>query len=443
MSAADGHATLARLRRGELAGATRLDLACGLDELPREVFALADTLEVLNLSGNRLRELPADFARLARLRILFCSDNRFTALPAVLGACQRLEMVGFKANQIALVPDAALPPALRWLILTDNRIEALPESIGRCTRLQKLMLAGNRLRALPAALAHCSALELLRISANEFEALPAQLEALPRLTWLAAGGNPWCAAAEAAAADDGRAEAIDWRALSVGALLGQGASGQIHAAQWRRPDGTLEEVALKLFKGEVTSDGWPASERAASIAAGAHPQLIGLRGTLAGHPQGVQGIVMPRIAPAFRNLAQPPSLASCTRDVYDAAFAPTPAAAWRLAREVAGAMAHLHARGVVHGDLYGHNILWDGDAGQALLGDFGAAFVLPAGADAVALQARDVRAFGCLLQELMAHCGGPAALAACAALRDACLGPARQRPPFAQMAARLDRLRPA
>ena len=47
-------ATLAALRCGELEGITRLDLACGLEAFPREIFELADSLEVLNLSGNSL-----------------------------------------------------------------------------------------------------------------------------------------------------------------------------------------------------------------------------------------------------------------------------------------------------------------------------------------------------------------------------------------------------
>ena len=40
--------TLAQLRAGQLTGITRLDLACGLTEFPREIFDLADSLEVLN-----------------------------------------------------------------------------------------------------------------------------------------------------------------------------------------------------------------------------------------------------------------------------------------------------------------------------------------------------------------------------------------------------------
>ncbi|WP_228483655.1 leucine-rich repeat domain-containing protein [Pseudomonas aeruginosa] len=136
--------TLQQLRSGELAGATRLDLSCGLREFPREIFELADSLEVLNLSGNALDSLPDDLGRLHRLKVLFCSANDFDELPAAVGDCPALSMVGFKSNRIERVPAAALPPALRWLILTDNRIATLPEELGR-RPLQKLMLAGNRL----------------------------------------------------------------------------------------------------------------------------------------------------------------------------------------------------------------------------------------------------------------------------------------------------------
>src|ERR1700712_3084885 len=120
--------TLADLRAGRLAGATRVDLRhCGLDEFPRELFELADTLEILDLSGNQLRTLPDDLPRLRALRTLFCSDNLFETLPAVLGECPALDLVGFKANAIAHVPAEALSPGLRWLILSDNRVAAMPE----------------------------------------------------------------------------------------------------------------------------------------------------------------------------------------------------------------------------------------------------------------------------------------------------------------------------
>lgn len=410
--AAAAEDTLARLRAGRLHGLQRLDLSCGLTEFPREIFALADTLEVLNLTGNAMQALPDDLYRLHRLRVLFCSDNRFTELPASIGRCTQLDIVGFKANAIEHVPGAALPPSLRWLILTDNRIASMPDSLGRCTRMQKLMLSGNRLRTLPAALADCRQLELLRLSANAFErladALPERLLALPHLTWLAHAGNPYGDAHEAQAA---QARPIAWSTLQLGARLGEGASGVIHAARWQRDDAPPQTVAVKLFKGAMTSDGLPRSEMAASIAAGTHPQLVGVEGRIDGHPEGTQGLVMPIIPPGHRVLAGPPSLASCTRDVYadDQRF--TAEQARRIARGVASALAHLHARGIAHGDLYAHNILVDDD-GHALLSDFGAAAFLP-NDDAprrAALERMDRRALGWLFEELAQRCDDPHAL---------------------------------
>jgi len=104
--------TLAQLRSGALAGSQRLSLSDGLQTFPPEIFALADTLEILDLSGNALSALPDDLPRLRKLRIIFCSDNQFTTLPEVLGQCPPLQMVGFRANRIHTVSarSARCPP---------------------------------------------------------------------------------------------------------------------------------------------------------------------------------------------------------------------------------------------------------------------------------------------------------------------------------------------
>jgi hypothetical protein len=395
--------TLEQLRSGALAGARRLDLSCGLQALPTEVFDLADSLEVLNLSGNRLHSLPKDLVRLHRLKVIFCSDNPFAQLPEVLGDCAALQVVGFKACQISEVPGAALPPRLRWLILTDNAVSQLPTELGQRPALQKLMLAGNQLRHLPESLAQAHHLELLRLAANQLAVLPAWLTGLPRLSWLALAGNPlgWHQASPAPLAR------VPWCDLQVGALLGEGASGHIHQVHHRNDSAGL---ALKLFKGAVTSDGLPEHELAASLAAGQHPALCTPSAELVEHPDGKRGLLLPLMDPGYIPLAGPPSLQSCTRDVYPADLRIPAELALQLACQIAQAVTHLHQRGVMHGDLNAHNILWNPANGQALLSDFGAATLLPdaGGPQSLALQALEVRAFGCLLEELVAVIG-PAA----------------------------------
>ncbi len=431
--------TIAQLRSGELSGLRRLQLRCGLTSFPSEIFDLADTLEVLDLSGNALSELPDDLPRLHRLRVLFCSENQFTEWPRVLGRCLELSMVGFKANRINLVPAGAMPPRLRWLILTDNAIETLPDDIGDCAAMQKLMLAGNRLRALPESLAGCQALELLRIAANRIDRLPGWLLAMPRLAWLAFAGNPLGGALQDGLLAGSPIRSIDWSRLQLGPLLGEGASGVIHRASLRSANGDLADVAVKLFKAAVTSDGLPQSEMAASIGAGRHPNLTGVLGRVAGHPAGADGLVMELVDPQLTILAGPPSLSSCTRDVYPAACAFDLATVLRIVQGVASAARQLHQRGIMHGDLYGHNILHDG-RGRTVIGDFGAASFYDTGDRdaAAALQRIEVRAFGYLLEELLEHCSAPAddagVLTALGQLRSECLsGTAATRPVFSQI----------
>ena len=173
--------TLEQLKSGELRGFKRVKLSCGLTSIPEELYSLSETLEILDLSGNNLSDLPKEITKLTKLKILFLSDNNFTVFPEILGNFPLLEMIGFKNNQIHAISEFALPTNTRWLILTNNRLESLPTSIGKCHRMQKLMLAGNQLKALPVELKECRNLGLLRISAHWIEELPEWLLQIPKL----------------------------------------------------------------------------------------------------------------------------------------------------------------------------------------------------------------------------------------------------------------------
>ncbi|MFV4193439.1 hypothetical protein ACNJPU_21115, partial [Mycobacterium tuberculosis] len=95
------------------------------------------------------------------------------------------------------------------------------------------------------------------------------------------------------------------------------------------------QVAVKIYKGAVTSDGLPEDEMDAAIAAGTHPGLVQLIGQITNHPEGKQGLVMGLIPPRFYNLGQPPSYASCTRDVFAPNASLTVGQALNIARTIA------------------------------------------------------------------------------------------------------------
>jgi hypothetical protein len=391
--------TLTALARGDLAGTRQLRLP-GLREVPYDLFGLADTLEVLDIGDGELVDLPADFGRLRKLRVLFCAGNRFESLPPALGDCPALSQIGFRSCQLRDIPAEALPPRLRWLILTDNCLEQRPETLGERPLLQKLMLSGNRLRSLPDTLAGAKRLELIRLGANRLDALPGWLNELSGLAWASWSGNPLHVARETV-----QARRVRWSEIEIGQALGEGASGRVHRALWRENAGArAQPVAVKLFRGAITSDGLPDDEIDACLAAGDHPNLIGAHGRIDDHPSGDPALLTPLLPDGWRALAGPPSAESCSRDVYAPDCRMAPATLLRLARGVAGATAHLHARGVSHGDLYAHNILWDGVSGDCALSDFGAASRLPVGAAGDAWRRIETRAFGLLLEELLDRC---------------------------------------
>ena len=105
---------------------SRVDLSnCDLTEFPRELFAVAATLEFLNLGGNKLSSLPDDFASFQKLRTIFFANNDFESFPPVLGKMRSLFMVSFKSNKLKSVASESLSPSISWLILTDNMLTGI------------------------------------------------------------------------------------------------------------------------------------------------------------------------------------------------------------------------------------------------------------------------------------------------------------------------------
>lgn len=388
--------TLEQLQSGELKGAKTLRLSCNLKEFPEEIFSLEDSLEILDLSNNQLSSLPDNFGNFKKLKIAFFSENRFTELPEILSQCPNLTMIGFKSNQINYISEQAFPEHLQWLILTNNQIKHLPKSIGKCSRLQKVALAGNQLTDLPSEMVNCKNLELLRISANQLTQFPEWLLSLPRLSWLAFSGNPFCSIIDLKE----ELPSISWRNIEIKETLGEGASGIISKATWL-DNGTKKDIAIKVFKGEVTSDGFPEDEMNVCIAAGNHNNLVTVIGKIKDHPQQKTGLLLELIPSNFKNLGGPPSFDTCTRDTFKPGTYFSSESILKISKSIASAAMHLHSKGIMHGDLYAHNTLID-DNSNTIFGDFGAAtFYNVQHKNALQFEKIDVRAFGCMMDDLL------------------------------------------
>ncbi len=386
--------TLKELKSGNLIGSKNIKIAAGLETFPQELYSLVDTLEVLDLTDNNLTTLPDDFDKFKKLKILFLSNNQFNHVPKILAKLPILSMIGMRNNKIKIFEENSLPLSTRWLILTDNELTSLPQSIGDLKLLQKCMLSGNKLSFLPESLNKCFNLELLRIAANKLTSFPTSLLSLPKLSWLAYSGNPFC---KKHPESKNELQIIDWDELEIKELLGEGASGNIYKAIYNK-----NEVAVKIFKGEITSDGLPQEEMDINISMGVHENLIDVLAQVSKHPEGKDVLMLELIPSTFYNLGLPPSLDSCTRDVYPSNFKLSTQASLKILKGMANAAVHMHERGIMHGDFYAHNILIDKN-NNSILGDFGGASYYEKEDLEISnnLEQLEVRAFGCLIEELL------------------------------------------
>lgn len=258
--------------------------------------------------------------------------------------------------------------------------------------------------------------------------LPLWFWQLPKLSWLALAGNDFspaesdlpCTPSQPERSDEKVAvHNIDWTSLDVMEKLGEGASGVIYKAKWLHSNtysdrNQEEHVAVKLFKGGKTSDGLPEDEMKASEAAGSHTSSLKVLGRVVNAPGNQLGLVMQLISKEYTNLGGPPSFESVTRDTYESGKVFSIEVILRILSGIASVCSHLHSIGITHGDVYAHNILINSE-GEPLLGDFGAASIhsksltftesLQDGDScnkiSAAMERFEVRAFGCLIDDLI------------------------------------------
>lgn len=394
----------------------KIDLSnSNLFEIPNDIFLIADIVELLNLGGNHISSLPLSMSNFKNLKILFFANNKFETIPSILGSLPSLYMLSFKSNKISNIPCDSLSSSIGWLILTDNLITTLPSSIGNLVKLRKCMLAGNLLTELPVQMENCVNLELLRLSANRLNELPNFLLKLPKLSWFACAGNNFnnINNNDDESKDDNifnnndnnssfKLPLISWKKLEILDQLGEGASGIVYKAIYKANPNSNMLVALKLFKGEATSDGLPEDEMKISVSIGNHENSVKVLGKLVDKPDNQLGLILSLIPEEFKILGGAPSFDTCTRDIYPSNKILSFDYLLKIIKGISSICNHLHGKGISHGDLYAHNILVNESNGMPLLTDFGAASMYSINSSyGLSLQLYEIRSFGCLLEELL------------------------------------------
>lgn len=180
-------------------------------------FSRLVNLEILDLHGNNLQELPPNFAELHRLRILNLGENSFESLPfGVLSklpltelnarknklsgsliedgveALPALQNLDVSSNQLtSLVRSSAMlaMPALTQLCVSMNRIQTLPD-VSSWSELVTLTADENNINAFPDGFSNLQKLKSVDLSSNDIRVVPAEVARMDNLGVLRLSGNP-------------------------------------------------------------------------------------------------------------------------------------------------------------------------------------------------------------------------------------------------------------
>lgn len=118
-----------------------LKLKNRLKKIPMEVFTAFPNLQLLDLSRNRIREVPPEIGRLKNLKKLILERNRIEALPAEIGELEDLRELVINRNELITLPSEISDlQKLRYIDMWSNNITGLPRSMEEMYALQEVDL---------------------------------------------------------------------------------------------------------------------------------------------------------------------------------------------------------------------------------------------------------------------------------------------------------------
>ncbi|MEE6498580.1 hypothetical protein FKM82_003165 [Ascaphus truei] len=155
-----------------------------LTSLPQELCGLSNLCH-LDLSFNRLTELPSCITSLSCLSALLLCYNQLRTLPDAIGSLKNLTFLSVTSNCLTELPASiGQLRSLEKLNLSENELGSLPEEIGGLQGCIDLDLSGNCLKELPETLCHLLSLQQIHLHSNLLAAVSAGLAGLPHLSRL-------------------------------------------------------------------------------------------------------------------------------------------------------------------------------------------------------------------------------------------------------------------
>ncbi|XP_069572948.1 PH domain leucine-rich repeat-containing protein phosphatase 1-like [Brachyistius frenatus] len=166
-----------------------------LQELPHNLFIKAQSLRYLNVSANKLENLPAASPSedaVSGLEELYVTNNGLTdrCIPLLTGH-GRLKVLHLAYNQLQTFTASKLArlDQLEELDLSGNRLRSVPTTVLNCQRLHTLSAHSNCITALPEVL-QLPEIKCVDLSCNELTEVSLPESLPPKLQELDLTGNP-------------------------------------------------------------------------------------------------------------------------------------------------------------------------------------------------------------------------------------------------------------
>ena len=174
----------------ELNNVREIDLSKNkLTELPKEILGLKKLLEI-NLSNNNFEKFPENLIKLNDLEILYLSSNQLKEIPSSIIQLINLKKIYLSSNHFEELPESlTLLASLQELYLSNNQISDVPKSIVNLINLKVLHLSNNSIGKFPDKITELDGLEILYLSSNSIREIPYSITNLQRLKELRLNSN--------------------------------------------------------------------------------------------------------------------------------------------------------------------------------------------------------------------------------------------------------------
>uniref|UniRef100_A0A2I3GK19 Leucine rich repeats and calponin homology domain containing 1 n=1 Tax=Nomascus leucogenys TaxID=61853 RepID=A0A2I3GK19_NOMLE len=134
---------------------------------------------LIDLSKNRLIEVPMELCHFVSLEILNLYHNCIRVIPEAIVNLQMLTYLNLSRNQLSALPACLCGLPLKVLIASNNKLGSLPEEIGQLKQLMELDVSCNEITALPQQIGQLKSLRELNVRRNYLKVLPQELVDLP------------------------------------------------------------------------------------------------------------------------------------------------------------------------------------------------------------------------------------------------------------------------